>query len=111
MRKAIGSGFLTMALFGASLVSLGAVTPAELKLGERGLVKWVHGTPPSEQMGQFDSLVLTPADATAGEQVIFETEGRLLETWEVVDLEGKGSGQLLLSLDPGGMAVSRSLPC
>ncbi|HNV68057.1 MAG TPA: hypothetical protein PKO06_00065 [Candidatus Ozemobacteraceae bacterium] len=79
-----------------------AIMPTELNLGDLGVVKVVEGTPPPETTGRFDKLVLMPPSGTGEGKVIFETEGRILEKWEIVSLAGTESRQLLLTLDPGG---------
>lgn len=82
--------------------SLWALTPAEFDFGELGIVKFVEGALIPEVSGRFDKLVLVPPTGKGEEKVLFETEGRILDKWEVVSLGGSGSKQLLLTLDPGG---------
>ncbi len=102
MKRPVLFVMFAIVLVVSATFSLSAVTPAEWNLGDLGTVKVLEGTPVPDVTGRFDKLVLVPADGKEEQKVIFETEGRILDKWEVVSLDGSGTKQLLLTLDPGG---------
>lgn len=102
MKSTMSCVMFAIVLVVSMSMSLSAATPTELNLGDLGTVKVIEGARVPDVTGRFDKLVLVSASGNEEPRVIFETEGRVLDKWEVVSLDGSGTKQLLLTLDPGG---------
>lgn len=77
----------------------------DIPLSGKGVLTLVPGPAKADTVARFDKLLLLPAIGSPNPEkdgkVIFETQGATLQDLATGDLDGDGTPEILLTLDPG----------